>query len=172
MPLASGSLLGRYEILAPLGAGGMGEVYRARDPRLEREVALKVLPAALTGDSQWLDRFRREARTLDALNHPNIVTIFGVEDASGTPFLAMELIEGHSLASEVVPGGAAPPRVLELGLTIAHALAAAHASGIVHRDLKPDNVMLGADGRLRLLDFGLATPVGARAVAVGHDTPT
>ncbi len=162
MPLTPATRLGTYEIVAPLGAGGMGEVYRAQDTRLGREVAIKVLPAALAADSQWLERFRREARTLAALNHPNIVTIHSVEESAEGPLLTMELVQGRPLSREIVPGGIAPARALELGITIAHALGAAHQRGIVHRDLKPDNIMIGDDGRLRLLDFGLATASAAR----------
>ena len=172
MPLTPSTRIGAYEILAPLGAGGMGEVYRARDMRLDREVAIKTLPATLAADPQWLERFRREARTLGALNHPNIVTLHAVEESEDGPFLAMELVQGRPLSREIVSGGMPSGRVLELGLTIAGALAAAHARGIVHRDLKPDNVMLGDDGRLRLLDFGLATTHAALRGDLGPDTPT
>jgi len=158
--------LGPYEIIAALGAGGMGEVYRARDTKLGREVAIKVLPAAVAADSQWLERFRREARTLAALNHPNIVTIHSVEETAEGPLLAMELVHGRSLRHEIIAGGLPPARSLELGITIAHALGAAHTRGIVHRDLKPENIMLGDDGRLRLLDFGLAIGGATRTTAV------
>ena len=173
MPLTPETRLGTYEIVAPLGAGGMGEVYRARDTKLGREVAIKVLSAARAADSQWLERFRREARTLAALNHPNIVTIHSVEETEEGPLLAMELVQGRSLRHELVPGGLPPARALELGITIANALGAAHAGGIVHRDLKPENIMLGDDGRLRLLDFGLAIAGDAlEAVADDFDSPT
>lgn len=156
MPLVAGTRLSNYEIVALLGAGGMGEVYRAHDTRLGRDVAIKVLPAGLAADPRWLERFRREARTLAALNHPNIVTIHAVEETPEGPLLAMELVPGRPLSHALGSSGLAPARVLELGITIAHALGAAHARDIVHRDLKPDNIMLGDDGRLRLLDFGLA----------------
>ncbi len=156
MPLSPGTRLGTYEIVAPLGAGGMGEVYRARDLRLGREVALKVLPADVASDAGQLARLEREARTVAGLNHPNIVTLFSVEDEDGVRFLTMELIEGPRLDQLVVPGGLPIARVLELGGAIADALAAAHERGVVHRDLKPANVMRTRDGRVKVLDFGLA----------------
>lgn len=156
MPLAPGTRLGTYEIVAPLGAGGMGEVYRARDSRLGREVAIKVLPAEVASSDERLARFEREARTIAGLNHPNIVTLFAVEDSDGVRFLAMELVEGESLDRLVTPGGLPLPRVLELSIPMADALEAAHERGIVHRDLKPGNVMVTREGRVKVLDFGLA----------------
>ncbi|MCM2257700.1 MAG: serine/threonine-protein kinase [Vicinamibacteria bacterium] len=156
MPLTPGTRLGRYEILAPLGAGGMGEVYRARDGRLGRDVALKVLPASVAADAERLERFEREARTVAALNHPNIVTLHSIEDDAETRFLTMELVDGRGLEKLVVPGGLPIERVRELGAAVADALAAAHERGVVHRDLKPANVMVTADGRVKVLDFGLA----------------
>src|SRR5262245_43546842 len=156
MPLAPATRLGSYEILAPIGAGGMGEVYRARDLRLGREIALKVLPAEVSANPERLARFEREARTVAALNHPNIVTLFSVEEADGSRFLTMELVEGQSLDKAIAPTGLPVARVLELGIAIADALAAAHDKGVVHRDLKPANVMLTRDGRVKVLDFGLA----------------
>jgi non-specific serine/threonine protein kinase len=151
-----GTKLGSYEIVAPLGAGGMGEVYRARDPRLGREVALKVLPEAVASHPDRLARFEREAKTVAALNHPHIVTIHSIEEAGGIRFLTMELVEGQSLDQLVAPGGLPLPRALELSIAIADALAAAHEKGIVHRDLKPGNVMVTRQGRVKVLDFGLA----------------
>jgi len=156
MALPAGARLGRYEIVAPLGAGGMGEVYRARDSRLGRDVALKVLPPGLASDVERLERFEREARTVASLNHPNIVTLHSVEDDAATRFLTMELVEGQGLEKHVTPGGLPVTRVQELGLAVADALAAAHEQGVVHRDLKPANVMLTRDGRVKVLDFGLA----------------
>jgi predicted ATPase len=156
MPLTPATRLGNYEIVAPLGAGGMGEVYRARDLRLGREVALKVLPAAVALDAGRLARFEQEARTVASLSHPNIVTLFSVEDVDGIRFLTMELVEGRSLDQHVIAGGLPIERVTELGVAISEALVAAHEKGIVHRDLKPANVMLTVDGRVKVLDFGLA----------------
>src|SRR5215831_8131843 len=157
MTLPTGSRLGPYEVLAPLGAGGMGEVYRARDTRLGREVAIKVLPAGLSADPERLKRFEREARSASSLNHPNIVTIYDIGAEGGVSYIAMELVKGESLRAELVGGDALPVRqVLQIGTQIAEGLAKAHAAGIVHRDLKPENVMLTEDGHVKILDFGLA----------------
>src|SRR5512138_449246 len=134
MTLARGTRLGTYEVLAPLGAGGMGEVYRAKDLRLGREVAVKVLPAEVASSPDRLARFAREARAVAGLNHPNIVTLFSVEEEAGIRFLTMELVEGQSLADLVVPGGLSLACVLEMSLSLADALAAAHGRGIIHRD--------------------------------------
>ncbi len=162
--MTPGSLLGPYEILGPLGSGGMGEVYRARDPRLGRDVAIKVLPAAVSADADRLARFEREARTVAALNHPNIVVLYSIEEAGPTRFLTMELVEGQALDTHLLPGGLPCARVLELGIAIADALTAAHERGVVHRDLKPANVMLSREGRVKVLDFGLA-----KLAAAAHD---
>ena len=153
--LLPGSSLGPYSIVAPLGVGGMGEVYRARDPRLGREVAIKLLPEDVAASPERLARFEREARTVAALNHPNIVTIHSIEEAGGVRFLTMELVEGDTLdrAAAAQPGLA---RALDWAIALADALSAAHDRGIVHRDLKPANVMVTRDGRLKVLDFGLA----------------
>ena len=156
MAMTRGTRLGTYEIVAPLGAGGMGEVYRAKDTRLGREVALKVLPEAFARDADRLARFEREARTVAGLNHPNIVVLYSVEEGHGVRFLTMELVEGQSLAQLVSPGGLPVARVLDLGIALAEALAAAHERGVVHRDLKPANVMVTREGRVKVLDFGLA----------------
>jgi len=156
MPLASGTRLGLYEILAPLGAGGMGEVYRAKDQRLGREIAIKVLPDGVATDSELLARFEREARTVAGLNHPNIVTLFSVEDQEGVRFLTMELVEGQTLSTLVAPGGLPLARLLELAIPLTDALVAAHEKGVIHRDLKPGNVMVTREGRVKVLDFGLA----------------
>ena len=156
MPLAARTRLGTYEILDSLGAGGMGEVYRARDTRLGRDVAIKVLPEAVASSPDRLARFEREARTVAGLNHPNIVTLFSVEDEDGVRFLTMELVEGQSLDRLVTPGGLPISRVLDLSLALAGALVAAHERGVIHRDLKPGNVMVTRDGWLKVLDFGLA----------------
>ena len=168
MPLASGTRLGTYEIVRPLGAGGMGEVYRAKDLRLGRDIALKVLPETLARDTEHLARFEREARTVAGLNHPNIVTLFSVEDDDKIRFLTMELVEGQSLADLVTPGGLPLARVLEMAIAIADALTAAHERGVVHRDLKPANVMVTREGRVKVLDFGLAKR--AHAMASAADT--
>jgi serine/threonine protein kinase/tetratricopeptide (TPR) repeat protein len=156
MPLSPGTRIGTYQITGPLGAGGMGEVYRARDTRLGREVAVKVLPSAVASNPDRLARFEREARTIAGLNHPNIVTLFSVEDEGGIRFLTMELVEGQSLDRVVTPGGLPLARVLELAIPMANALVAAHERGIVHRDLKPANVMVTHDDWVKVLDFGLA----------------
>ena len=153
--------LSHYEIVAKIGAGGMGEVYRAHDPRLGRDVALKVLPEAVSAHSDRLARFEREAKTLAALNHPHIVTIYSIEESEGIRFLTMELIEGDGLGNLVPAGGMPLKRALDLAIALADALAAAHDKGIVHRDLKPSNVMVTKDRRLKVLDFGLAKPAGA-----------
>jgi len=155
MPLAPGTRFGPYAITAPLGAGGMGEVYSARDTRLERDVAIKVLPEGRAGDEQLRARFDREAKSISALNHPNICTLFDVGHQDGLLFLVMELIEGESLADRVAKGALPPDQVLRAGAQIADALDHAHRQGIVHRDLKPGNVMLTKSGA-KLLDFGLA----------------
>ncbi len=167
MTLAAGSLLGPYEVLAPLGAGGMGEVYRARDPRLGREVAIKVLPQEFVADEARRHRFEREARLLGALNHPGIAAIYAFEEVEGPPpqlILTMELLEGETLRARLARGPLPVRQAIELAAQAAHALAAAHDKGILHRDLKPENVFLLQDGRLKVLDFGLAkhAPPGAR----------
>ena len=156
MPLTPATRLGPYEIIAPLGAGGMGEVYRARDPRLKRDIAIKMLPDAVASSPERLARFQREATTVAGLNHPNIVVLHSIEEAHGTRFLTMGLVEGRSLDHSVTPGGLPPARVIELGIAMADALIAAHEKGVIHRDLKPANVMLTKDGRVKVLDFGLA----------------
>src|SRR5438105_56219 len=156
MPLTPATRLGPYEIISQLGAGGMGEVYRANDLRLGREIALKVLPPEMSASAERLARFEREARAVAGLNHPNIVTLFSVEDDGGTRFLTMELVDGQGLDHVIAPGGLPIPRVIELGIGLADALSAAHEKGVVHRDLKPANVVLTKDGRVKVLDFGLA----------------
>jgi tetratricopeptide (TPR) repeat protein len=156
MPLAPGTLLGTYQILRKIGAGGMGEVYKAEDKKLGRWVAIKVLPAAFAADPERLRRFEQEARTVSALNHPNILTVHDLGSHEGSPFLVMELLEGETLREKLGPGGLPSKKVLEIGLQLAKGLAAAHEKGIVHRDLKPENVFLTRDERVKILDFGLA----------------
>jgi serine/threonine-protein kinase len=154
--LSPGNRLGPYEIVAPLGKGGMGEVYRARDTKLGREVAIKLLPAAVAQDADRLARFRREAQVLASLNHPNIAAIYGLEDAGDALFLVLELVEGEDLAERLKRGRIPIDDTLAIAKQIADALAEAHDKGIVHRDLKPANVKLAPDGKVKVLDFGLA----------------
>ncbi len=154
--LAAGTRLGPYEILDPLGAGGMGEVYRARDARLGRDVAIKVLPPALAADADRLRRFEKEARAASALNHPNIVTIYDAGTTDGVSWIAMEHIEGQNLRTLLILGALSPKKRLSYAAQVAEGLAKAHESGIVHRDLKPENVMVTRDGAVKILDFGLA----------------
>jgi Tol biopolymer transport system component len=156
MNLTSGSRLGPYEIVAPLGAGGMGEVFRARDTRLKREVAIKVLPPGLSSDPERLRRFEQEALATAALNHPNILAVFDIGTNEGSPYVVSELLEGETLRERLRSGSIALRKTLDYALQIAHGLAAAHEKGIVHRDLKPENLFLTKDGRVKILDFGLA----------------
>jgi eukaryotic-like serine/threonine-protein kinase len=156
LSLTPGTRLGPYEIVAPLGAGGMGEVYRARDAKLGREIAVKVLPAAVSADPDRRQRFEQEARSASALNHPGIVTIYDIGSAAGMTYIAMELVEGHTLRELVAEGPLSPKKLLDIGAQICDGLAKAHGSGIVHRDLKPENLMVTRDGFVKILDFGLA----------------
>src|SRR5579863_8876990 len=157
MALVSGTRLGPYEILSPLGAGGMGEVYRARDTKLGRDVALKVLPEEFARDADRMARFEREAQVLASLNHPNIAAIYGVEEANGIRALVMELVEGPTLAERIARGAIPPEEALGMAQQMADALGAAHEKGVVHRDLKPANVKVTPQGIVKVLDFGLAT---------------
>ena len=154
--LERGTRLGDYEIQSLLGAGGMGEVYRARDLRLRRDVAVKVLPAVFSSNPERLRRFEQEATATAALNHPNILAVHQLATFAGTPYLVSELLEGETLREQIRRGRVAPRRVINYGVQIAHGLAAAHEKGIVHRDLKPENLFLTTDGRIKILDFGLA----------------
>jgi serine/threonine protein kinase len=156
MPLAPGTQLGPYEISAPLGAGGMGEVYRARDTRLRREVAVKVLPHAFSSDPERLRRFEQEARTASALNHPNILAIYDVGKHDGSPYLISEFLEGKTLREQLKAGPLPVRRATDIAVQVARGIAAAHEKGIIHRDLKPANLFLTSDGRVKILDFGLA----------------
>jgi Tol biopolymer transport system component len=172
MSLSSGTLLGPYEILSPLGAGGMGEVYRARDTKLDRDVAVKVLPARLAESREAFDRFEREAKAVAALSHPNILAIHDFGTHEGTAYAVMELLEGETLR-ERLAGGALPHRkVVDYGAQVARGLAAAHERGIVHRDLKPENVVVTPDGRVKILDFGLARHSALLAAADQTSSPT
>ncbi|MFN2384849.1 MAG: protein kinase [Thermoanaerobaculia bacterium] len=170
--LTPGTRLGPYEVVSPLGAGGMGEVYRARDTRLGRHVAVKVLPAGVTADKDRLRRFEQEARAASALNHPNILTIHDVGTEDAAPYVVSELLEGETLRERMSRGGLPPGRALELAIEIARGLAAAHAQGIVHRDLKPENVFLTRDGRVKILDFGLAKLRHPAGDALASRAPT
>src|SRR5262245_33691640 len=157
MTLAAGTKLGSYEIVAPLGAGGMGEVYRARDTKLGREVAVKVLPEEVASDAGRRLRFEQEARAASALNHPNILTIHDIGKTNGTVYIAMELVEGRTLRELVASGEPlANRKLLDVATQTAEGLAKAHSAGIVHRDLKPENLMVSRDGFVKILDFGLA----------------
>ena len=154
--LKSGAKLGAYEIRAPLGAGGMGEVYRASDSKLGRDVAIKVLPTAFVNSQERLSRFQREARILAALNHPNIATIYGLEQDGSVQFLVMELIVGQTLAERVGSGPVPVKEVIDIGIQVADALDAAHSQGIIHRDIKPANIAVTKRGQAKIMDFGLA----------------
>jgi serine/threonine-protein kinase len=175
MSLTPGSRIGPYEIVAPLGAGGMGVVYRATDTRLRRDVAIKVLPEDVTRDRDRLARFEREAQLLASLSHPNIGAIFGLEMLGESGCLVLELIEGETLAEKLARGPLPVDEALRLALQVAEALEAAHEKGIVHRDLKPANIKVTPDGTAKVIDFGLAKAYGAepgqRSDQVSH-SPT
>src|SRR5258705_9435322 len=172
MTLAAGIRLGPYVILALLGAGGMGEVYRAEDPRLGREVAIKVLPPSLSQDADRLRRFEQEARAAGVLNHPNITAVYDIGTHDGAPYVVQELLEGETLRV-ALSGGKLPQRkAIDHALQIAHGLAAAHEKGIVHRDLKPENLFITRDGRVKILDFGLAKLTLSEAGPAGSRMPT
>jgi Tol biopolymer transport system component len=156
MTLPAGARLGPYEILAPIGAGGMGEVYRAKDPRLGRDVAIKVLPSSFSSDPDRLKRFEQEARAAGVLNHPNITIVYDIGTQDGAPYVVQELLEGETLRSELAGGRFSPRKAIDYANQIAQGLAAAHEKGIVHRDLKPENLFVTKDGRVKILDFGLA----------------
>jgi len=155
MALSPGSRLGPYQIVAPLGAGGMGEVYRALDTRLDRAVAIKILPEALAADPQFRERFDREARAISQLDHPHICALYDVGEHDGTAYLVMQHLDGETLAERLQQGPLLVEQALQFGIQIAEALARAHRAGIIHRDLKPGNIMLTKSGA-KLLDFGLA----------------
>src|SRR5271157_5403856 len=156
MNLTPGTKLGHYELVSLLGAGGMGEVFRARDTRLKREVAIKVLTPALSLDADRMRRFEQEAMATAALNHPNILAVFDIGTNEGSPYVVSELLEGETLRERLRSGPIAVRKTLDYALQIAHGLAAAHEKGIIHRDLKPENIFITKDGRVKILDFGLA----------------
>ena len=160
MALISGTRLGPYEILAPVGAGGMGEVYRARDTRLGRDVAVKILSSHLSSDPDLKQRFEREARAVSSLTHPNVCCLYDIGSQDGTAFIVMEYLEGETLAVRLRAGPLPLPLSLKIGVEIADALDKAHREGIIHRDLKPSNIMLTKSGA-KLMDFGLAKSVAA-----------
>src|SRR5512140_2416408 len=163
MTIPNGSRLGPYEILGQIGAGGMGGADRAKDPRLGRDVAIKVLPASFSQDADRMRRFEQEARAAGVLNHPNVTAVYDIGTHDGAPYVVQELLEGETLRTRL-SGGALPVRkAIDQAIQIAHGLAAAHEKGIVHRDLKPENLFVTRDGRVKILDFGLAKllePVG------------
>ena len=168
MTLKAGVRLGPYEIVSLLGAGGMGEVYRARDTRLFRDVALKILPPEVGDDPARRQRFEQEARVAGALNHPNIVAVYDVGRENGIAYLVTELIDGEPLRALIEKGPLAPRQVIDLGSQIGDALASAHDGGLVHRDVKPENMMITREGRAKILDFGLAR----QSVACRRTTPS
>src|SRR5437016_11340156 len=172
MTIAAGTRLGRYEIRAKIGEGGMGEVYRAYDTTMHREVAIKVLPAALSADKERLARFEQEAQTAGALNHPNVLVIYHIDTHDGSPYIVSELLEGEALRERM--GGVALPqrKAIDYALQIAHGLAAAHEKGIVHRDLTPENIFITKDGHVKILDFGLAKLTQAEGSQSQTDIPT
>ena len=172
MTLSVGTRLGPYEILAPLGAGGMGEVYRARDTRLGRDVAIKVLPASFSQDADRLRRFEQEARAAGVLNHPNITAVYDIGTHQDAPYVVQELLEGETLRSALAGGRLPPRKAIDYALQMAHGLSAAHEKGIVHRDLKPENLFVTRDGRLKILDFGLAKLTHQEEGAQATSLPT
>ncbi len=171
MALSSGTKLGPYEIQSLVGAGGMGEVYRAHDSRLDRTVAIKVLPASFSADRDRMQRFAQEARAAAALNHPNILSIFDIGDQQGSPYVVSELLEGETLRERLRSGPLSARKAIDYALQVARGLAAAHEKGIVHRDLKPENLFITNDGRVKILDFGLAKLIMPESSS-GADAPT
>src|ERR1700682_4284229 len=172
MVIAPGTRLGPYEILAPIGAGGMGEVYRAKDPRLGRDVAIKVLPSSFSADPDRLRRFEQEARSAGLLNHPNITAVYDIGTENQAPYVVTELLSGETLRARLAGGPLSSPKAIDYALQIAHGLSAAHEKGIVHRDLKPENLFLTKDGRVKILDFGLAKLTRPEAGDDSGDAPT
>ena len=169
MTISAGSRLGPYEILAPIGAGGMGEVYRAKDPRLGRDVAIKVLPASFSADADRLRRFEQEARAAGILNHPNITAVLDIGEHDGSPYVVSGAARRRDAAAARSPEGSRRRKAIDYAIQIAHGLAAAHEKGIVHRDLKPENVFVTKDGRVKILDFGLAKLTHPEEGAAGDE---
>ena len=168
-----GQTLAHYKILEKIGSGGMGDVYLAEDTKLDRKVALKVLPPELAENEERRARFQREAKAIAALDHPNIVQVFSVEEAEGIHFITMQLVQGKTLTELLPKNGFPLNKFFEIAIPLADAVAAAHQEGITHRDLKPDNMMEGEDGRIKVLDFGLAKPTGGFASKdVRSEAPT
>src|SRR6266536_154612 len=172
MTVAQGTRLGPYEVIAPLGAGGMGEVYRARDTRLGRDVAVTVLPATFSADPDRLHRFEQEACAAGALNHPNILSIYDIGTHDGSPYVVSELLEGQTLRQRMGGSALLQRKAIDYALQVAHGLAAAHEKGIVHRDLKPENLFITNDGRVKILDFGLAKLTQPEAQGQATNLPT
>src|SRR5688500_9359785 len=172
MALAPGSRRGPYEITAKIGAGGMGEVYRARDTKLDRDVALKILPEAFASDPERLARFEREAKTLAALNHPHIAHIHGLEESDGVRAPVLEFVDGPTLADRIAQGPIPIHEALTIARQIADALEAAHEQGIIHRDLKPANIKVRPDGTVKILDLGLAKALDPTSAGIATASPT
>src|SRR5256885_9951974 len=172
MSIPAGTKLGPYEVVAPVGAGGMGEVYRARDQRLGRDVAIKVLPASFSRDAERMRRFEQEARATAALNHPNILAVFDIGTHDGSPYLVTELLEGETLRERMQARALSPRKAVDYAQQIARGLVAAHEKGILHRDLKPENIFVTSSGQVKILDFGLAKLIQPGGGAGASDSPT
>src|SRR5215510_12535107 len=171
MSLTVGTQLGSHEITALLGAGGMGEVYRARDTKLKREVAIKIIPDEFSRDPERISRFQREAQVLASLNHPNIAAIYDLEELNGSRFLILEMVEGETLADRIQRGPIPVEEALTIALQIAEALEAAHEKNVIHRDLKPANIKITPEGTVKVLDFGLAKALADEATAEATTKP-